>query len=46
MALQEIPFILSTEHTPQGKLLIVEENLARALTLRWSDYDMAKAVSW
>ena len=46
MALQEIPFILSTEHTPQGKLLVVEENLARALTLRWSDYDMAKAVSW
>ena len=46
MALQEIPFILSTEHTPQGKLLVVEENLARALTLRWSDYDLAKAVSW
>lgn len=46
MALQEIPFILATEHTPQGKLLVVEENLARALTLRWSDYDLAKAVSW
>lgn len=46
MALQEIPFILSTEHTPQGKLLVVEENLARALTLRWNDYDLAKAVSW
>lgn len=46
MAMQEIPFILAAEHTPQGKLLIVEENLARALTLRWSDYDLAKAVSW
>lgn len=46
MALQEIPFILASEHTPQGKLLVVEENLARALTLRWNDYDLAKAVSW
>jgi len=46
MAMQEIIFILKTEHVPEGKLLTMEENLARALTLKWSDYDYAKAVSY
>ena len=46
MALQEIPFILKATHTPESKMLAVEENLARALTLRWSDYDLAKAVDY
>ncbi|MDR3313881.1 MAG: hypothetical protein LBS96_05420 [Oscillospiraceae bacterium] len=46
MALQEILFVLKTEHTPQAKLLAVEESLARALTLRWTDFDLAKAVSY
>jgi len=46
MALQEILFLLKTEHTPQAKLLSVEESIARALTLRWPDYDLAKAVSY
>ena len=46
MAMQEIIFILRTEGVPEGKLLITEENLARALTLRWSEYDYAKAVSY
>jgi hypothetical protein len=46
MAMQEIIFILRTEGTPEGRLLVIEENLARALTLRWSDYDYAKAVSY
>ena len=46
MAMQEIPFILKTENTPQSKMLTIEENMARALTLRWSDYDLAKAVSY
>lgn len=46
MAMQEIPFILKSENTPQSKLLTIEENLARALTLRWSDYDLAKPVSY
>lgn len=44
LAMQEIPFILKTENTPDSKLLAVEENMARALTLKWSDYDLAKAV--
>ena len=44
--MQEIPFILKTEKFPESKLLIVEENMARALTLKWSDYDLAKAVSY
>ena len=46
MAMQEIPFILKTENTPQSKMLTIEENMARALTLRWSDYDLAKAVRY
>ena len=46
LALQEIPFILKSNHTPESKMLAVEENMARALTLRWSDYDLAKAVSY
>lgn len=46
MAMQEIPYILKADHTPESKMLVVEENMARALTLRWSDYDIAKAVSY
>ena len=46
MAMQEIIFILRTEGTPEGKLLVIEENLARALTLSWNDFDYAKAVSY
>lgn len=46
LAMQEIPFILKTQDTPESKLLIVEETMARALTLKWSDYDLAKAVSY
>ena len=46
MAMQEIPFILKTDNTPESKMLVVEENMARALYLRWSDYDLAKAVEY
>ena len=46
MALQEIPFILKTNGAAENKLLALQENMARALTLRWSDYDLAKQVSW
>ena len=46
MAMQEILFILKSEHTPQSKLLTIEENLARALTVKWSDYDLAKVVEY
>lgn len=43
-AMQEIPFILKTQGAPESKILSVEENMARALTLRWSDYDLAKGI--
>lgn len=43
--MQEIPYILKTEHTPESKLLTIEENLARAMSLRWSEFDRARAVS-
>ena len=46
MAMQEILFILKTGHVPEGKLLCVEESIARALTLRWGDYDLPGAVSY
>ena len=46
LAMQEIPFILKTQNTPESKMLEVEENMARALTIKWSDFDLAKAVSY
>ena len=45
-AMQEIPFILKTQNTSESKLLEVQESLSRALSLKWSDYDVAKAVSY
>lgn len=47
MALQEIVFILRTsEGISDGKLLVIEENLARALSLRWQDFDLSRPVSY
>ena len=46
MSLQEIIFILRTEGTPESKLLLVSENLARALKIRWQDFDLAKVVGY
>ena len=46
MAMQEIMFMLKTENTPESKMLLLEESMARALTLNWPKYDYAKAVGW
>lgn len=46
VAMQEIPFILKTQGTPESKLLALQENMARALTLEWRDYDYAREVKW
>ncbi len=46
LAMQEILFNLKIQGASESKLLSVEESLARALTLRWSDYDLAKAVNY
>lgn len=46
MAMQEIPFNLKISGASESKLLTLQETMARALTLRWSDYDLAKKVSW
>lgn len=46
IAMQEIPFILKTEKVPESKILTLQENMARALTIKWSDFDLAKAVSY
>ena len=45
MAMQEIPYILKTQNTPQSKLLTVEENMARALLFRWSEYDLSLSTN-
>ena len=45
MALQEIPWLMKANKHPEAKLLTVEENMARALSIRWSDFDLAKAVN-
>ncbi len=46
LAMQEIMFTLKSEKVPESKLLAVEENLARALTVKWSDYDLATGVTY
>ena len=46
VAMQEIPFILKTQGTPESKPLALQENMARALTLKWRDYDYAREVKW
>ena len=46
IAMQEILFTLKSEKTPESKMIAVEENMARALTLRWEDYDLAKKVDY
>ena len=44
MAMQEIPYNLKIQNTPESKMLSVEENMARALTLNWKEYDLAIEV--
>ena len=46
MAMQEIMFTMRTEKTSESKMISLEENMARALTLRWSDYDLARKVEY
>lgn len=46
MAMQEIPYILKIQNTPESKMLTVEENMARMLTLNWEDFDLATEVSY
>lgn len=46
MAMQEIMFLLKSENTPESKLLSIEENLARTLSLDWNKFDLAKAVNY
>ena len=46
MEMQEIMFLLKSENTPESKLLSIEENLARTLSLDWNKFDLAKAVNY
>jgi len=46
MAMQEIPFLLKSQGHPESKLIVLGENMARALSLDWSKFDLAKAVEY
>ena len=46
VAMQEIVFTMKTEHAPESKMLVLQENMARALTLDWSEFDLAKGVDY
>ena len=46
IAMQEIPYLLKINGTPETKILSVQENMARALNLNWSEFDLARAVSY
>mgnify|MGYP006915870538 CR=1 FL=1 len=46
MALQEVLFNLKTAKAPQSKILLVEENIAKTLSMDWEEYDLAKAVDY
>lgn len=46
LAMQEIPYNMKCEGTPEGKMISLEENMARALRLNWKEYDLAKAVEY
>lgn len=46
VAMQEIPFMLKSKGTPEKKLLELQENMARALTLNWRNFDFAREVKW
>ena len=44
MAMQEIMFLCKANGMPENKLMFLSENLTRALTICWHDYDCAKGV--
>ena len=46
MALQEVLFNMKAEKAPQSKILLVEENIARTLSMDWEEYDLAKGVDY
>lgn len=46
MALQEIPWLMKLHNYPEAKMLSVEENMARALSIKWNEFDLPKAVNY
>ena len=42
----DIPVLLACDGEEGSRLARVEENLARALALNWSDYDIAGDYRW
>ena len=46
IAMCELPFLLQTEGAGAEQIAKTEENVARALNIRWGDYDYAGEVKW
>ncbi len=46
MAMQEIIFSLKANRTSESKIITLEENMARALSLNWHEYDLVKKVDY
>ena len=46
LALQEVPYLMKAHHMPAAKILSEEENMARVLSLKWNDYDLARPVNY
>ena len=45
-AISEILFIMQREDEPTSRIISTEENISRALSLKWSDYDMYGEFKW
>ena len=46
MAMQEIPYNLRIAKAPESKILTVQENIAKLLSLNWESYDLARRVDY
>ena len=46
MGMQEIPYLLKIDGAPESKILAVQESMARALSLNWKEFDLAKGVCY
>ena len=46
MAMQEIPYNLRLTGATESKILTVQENIAKLLSLNWNAYDLARRIDY
>ena len=46
MAMQEIPYNLRLAGAAESKILTVQENIAKLLSLNWNSYDLARRIDY